>query len=73
MPKSTIDIYQKIANFDLFISIGTSGNVYPAAGFLEVAKDSGADTLCINMEEIVQQTNVYFFFKGIASKGLEIL
>lgn len=39
---------------DLFITIGTSGNVYPAAGFLEVAKSYGARTVCLNKEEIIQ-------------------
>jgi NAD-dependent deacetylase len=30
---------------DLFIAIGTSGTVYPAAGFVEIAKSYGAQTL----------------------------
>lgn len=29
---------------DLFIAIGTSGTVYPAAGYVEIAKASGAQT-----------------------------
>ena len=36
---------------DLFISVGTSGIVYPAAGFVQIAKMYGADTLEINLEE----------------------
>lgn len=35
---------------DLFVSIGTSGAVYPAAGFVESARCSGAKTLEINLE-----------------------
>ena len=33
---------------DLFISIGTSGNVYPAAGFAEVASRHGIHTIEVN-------------------------
>jgi len=35
---------------DLFISIGTSGNVYPAAGFVAEAKAAGAHTVELNLE-----------------------
>jgi len=35
---------------DLFISVGTSGVVYPAAGFVQIAKMFGADTIELNME-----------------------
>ena len=35
---------------DLFISVGTSGVVYPAAGFVQIAKLFGADTYEFNME-----------------------
>jgi NAD-dependent deacetylase len=34
---------------DLFVSIGTSGAVYPAAGFVQVARASGARTLELNL------------------------
>lgn len=36
---------------DLFISVGTSGVVYPAAGFVQIAKMFGADTIELNMEK----------------------
>jgi NAD-dependent deacetylase len=35
----------------LFISIGTSGNVYPAAGFVQEARRAGAQTIELNLEE----------------------
>jgi NAD-dependent deacetylase len=35
---------------DLFASIGTSGNVYPAAGFVQTARYIGARTVEINLE-----------------------
>ena len=36
---------------DLFISIGTSGNVYPASSFYQTAKIKRAHTVEINLEE----------------------
>lgn len=35
---------------DLFLSIGTSGNVYPAAGFVATARRCGAWTVELNLE-----------------------
>jgi len=35
---------------DLFVSIGTSGAVYPAAGFVQTARWRGARTLEMNLE-----------------------
>lgn len=51
MPLYMDEIYQALSNCDLFISIGTSGNVYPAAGFVQAANQSGAKTVEINLEE----------------------
>ena len=39
-----------LAEADLFISIGTSGNVYPAAGFVAEARSNGAHTVELNLE-----------------------
>ena len=43
-------IDDKLAQVDLFVSIGTSGSVYPAAGFVEQAKELGIRTCEINLE-----------------------
>lgn len=40
-----------LKNCDLFLSVGTSGVVYPAAGFVQIAKFFGADTIELNMEK----------------------
>ena len=37
MPHHLDEIYAAIEKADIFISIGTSGNVYPAAGFVQLA------------------------------------
>lgn len=43
-------IVEALRACDLFVSIGTSGHVYPAAGFVEEARHSGARTLELNLE-----------------------
>ncbi|MGH6650157.1 MAG: NAD-dependent deacylase [Sphingopyxis sp.] len=50
MPYHMGAIYQALNRADLFVSIGTSGAVYPAAGFVREARASGARTLELNME-----------------------
>lgn len=50
MPLFMDEIYQALQQCDLFVAIGTSGNVYPAAGFVQIAKQAGADSLEINLE-----------------------
>lgn len=50
MPYRMEDIYRAINRADLFVSIGTSGAVYPAAGFVREARQAGARTLELNME-----------------------
>lgn len=43
-------ILSALSEADLFVSIGTSGAVYPAAGFVQQAARSGARTLELNLE-----------------------
>ena len=43
-------IEQALQRCDLFVSIGTSGAVYPAAGFVQTARYCGARTLEMNLE-----------------------
>lgn len=50
MPYEMGRIYQALEACDLFVSIGTSGAVYPAAGFVEEARRAGARTLELNLE-----------------------
>lgn len=50
MPYRMDEITHAIADADLFISIGTSGNVYPAAGFVAEASACGAHTIELNLE-----------------------
>ncbi|KPF62731.1 NAD-dependent deacylase [Porphyrobacter sp. AAP60] len=50
MPYQMGRIYQALETCDLFVSIGTSGAVYPAAGFVQEARAAGARTLELNLE-----------------------
>jgi NAD-dependent deacetylase len=50
MPYHMDAIYAALGEADLFISIGTSGNVYPAAGFVAEALNNGAHTVELNLE-----------------------
>ena len=50
MPYDMERIEAALANADLFVSIGTSGAVYPAAGFVQTARHHGAATLEMNLE-----------------------
>ena len=50
MPREMERIYEALAACDLFISIGTSGTVYPAAGFVMEARAAGAHTVELNLE-----------------------
>lgn len=50
MPYYMDEIYAALREADLFVSIGTSGAVYPAAGFVRTARDLGARTLELNLE-----------------------
>lgn len=43
-------IQDAIEDSDLFVSIGTSGTVYPAAGFGQMARQLGIRTLELNLE-----------------------
>lgn len=50
MPLYMDTIMSALMQCDLFVSIGTSGSVYPAAGFVEIADRSGAHTVELNLE-----------------------
>lgn len=50
MPFEMDHIYLALSMADIFIAIGTSGHVYPAAGFVHEAKLHGAHTVELNLE-----------------------
>jgi NAD-dependent deacetylase len=56
MPYDMERIDEALQACDLFVSIGTSGAVYPAAGFVQTARFCGAKTLEINLEPSLGST-----------------
>lgn len=50
MPLAMREIEEALARADLFIAIGTSGSVYPAAGFVDIARRGGIRTCEVNLE-----------------------
>lgn len=59
-----------LSTCDLFVSIGTSGVVYPAAGFVRLAKYYGADTIEFTLDATA---NNYLFDRHIYGKAGETL
>tara|TARA_X000001036_G_C20600984_1_gene774938 strand:- start:143 stop:844 length:702 start_codon:yes stop_codon:yes gene_type:complete len=50
MPMQMEDIYAAVERSDLFIVVGSSGHVYPAAGLVNIAHQAGARTVLVNLE-----------------------
>lgn len=57
MPLEMKKIHSALSGCDLFIAVGTSGNVYPAAGFVQIANSVGADTIEVNLEPSLIQSS----------------
>ena len=50
MPIQMEEIYSAVEQSDLFIVVGSSGHVYPAAGLVNIAHQAGARTVLVNLE-----------------------
>ncbi|MBO6719001.1 MAG: NAD-dependent deacylase [Rhizobiaceae bacterium] len=70
MPYRMDEIFRALGTADLFISIGTSGNVYPAAGFVSQARQAGARTVELNLEP---SEGVSHFDEAVHGKATEIV
>ena len=68
MPYHMERIYAELARADLFISIGTSGNVYPANGFVAEARRAGAHAVELNLEPSEGATLFHEAHHGPATK-----
>ncbi|MEP3225655.1 MAG: NAD-dependent deacylase [Parasphingorhabdus sp.] len=67
MPYQMERIELALAQCDLFVSIGTSGAVYPAAGFVRSAQHYGAQTLEINLDP--SEGSLYFDESRLGKAG----
>lgn len=68
MPLYMDEIMLALMQCDLFVSIGTSGAVYPAAGFVEIANQAGARTVELNLEPSDQNNHFQQAIHGPASQ-----
>ena len=68
MPLRMERIEAALAACDLFVSIGTSGAVYPAAGFVQLARMAGARTVEINLEPTMGRS---LFDEGVYGPATE--
>ena len=66
MPLEMDRIYNALRMCDLFISIGTSGNVYPAAGFVQEARRKGAHCIELNLEPSLNAHDFHESVNGLA-------
>ncbi len=70
MPYEMERIYAALSIADLFVSIGTSGAVYPAAGFVREARGQGIKTMELNLEP---SQGSHFFDEARYGKASEIV
>jgi NAD-dependent deacetylase len=67
MPYEMDQIEEALRRCDLFVSIGTSGAVYPAAGFVQTARYCGAQCLEMNLEP--SQGSIFFHESRMGPAG----
>ena len=73
MPFRMNEIYHAVGECDVFIAIGTSGHVYPAAGLLSIAKDVGAHCIGINLDPPENVVLFDEFHQGQAGELVPVL
>ncbi len=69
MPLHMDEIMAQLMGCDLFVAIGTSGTVYPAAGFVEIAKSHQAHTVMLNLDG----TDNTMFDEVITGQAFEVV
>ena len=70
MPMQMAEIEKALNQCDVFIAIGTSGHVYPAAGFLASAKQQGSYCIGINLDPPLNYDLFDEFHQGKAGEIL---
>ena len=73
MPFQLTTIYAAVEECDVFMTIGTSGHVYPAAGLIDMAKLSGARCVGVNLDEPMNFDQHDEFHQGKAGRLLPSL
>ncbi|GJE29467.1 NAD-dependent deacylase [Methylobacterium organophilum] len=70
MPKHLDAIDAALRGADLFVAIGTSGSVYPAAGYVETARRLGIRSCAINLEPSDNASTFDERLYGLASEAV---
>ena len=73
VPYNLYEIEEMLKNCDVFMIVGTSGTVYPAAGFVMTARLFGARTVAINLEHPDNLSFIDEFHQGRAGEILPSL
>ena len=73
MPFHMEEIAEKLARADVFIAIGTSGHVYPAAGFVHMAREAGARTIEVNLDDTLASYSFHERRTGPATAQVPLL
>lgn len=68
MPYGMPEIEAALARSDLFVAIGTSGAVYPAAEFVEIARMMGILTLEFNLDK---SDNAHLFDESVYGSAVD--
>ncbi|MFM7180927.1 MAG: NAD-dependent deacylase [Verrucomicrobiales bacterium] len=72
MPLFLDEISEALARCDYFLSIGTSGHVYPAAGFARMANQSGARCIEFNVAETMTSRDFHEHITGPATETVPL-
>ncbi|MFA5040620.1 MAG: NAD-dependent deacylase [Bdellovibrionales bacterium] len=73
MPYHLDETIAALSGCDLFIAVGTSGFVYPAAGFVDLAVHSGAYAIEVNLKETERSPAFHEKRTGPAGTTLPVL
>lgn len=68
MPMYMEEIQKALSQCEIFIAIGTSGNVYPAAGFADLARHYGAECWLVNLDAPENHRDFSRFLQGKAGE-----
>ncbi|MGO4213068.1 NAD-dependent deacylase [Terriglobus sp. 2YAB30_2] len=70
IPLNMDEIYSRLATSTHFLVVGTSGSVYPAAGFVQIANQRGLKTIYVGPEEPLNAEAFDTIFLGNATEVL---
>jgi NAD-dependent deacetylase len=68
-----VEAARQAARCDVYVTVGTSSVVYPAAGFLQEARQHGAFTAEINPEETAATSTVDIAIRAPAEEALDAI